>query len=84
MLNVTMQDEQKDEPIKSFEAIIINGKGMISMSYGSDTQIDEEGNGATIFLHIGGDWKLNYKNKEYIIPMSENINALIDWINENE
>ena len=84
MLNVTMQDEQKDEPIKSFEAIIINGKGMINMSYGGDTQIDEEGNSATVFLHISGDWKLNYKNKEYIIPMSENINALIDWINENE
>jgi len=84
MLNVTMQDEQKDEPIKSFEAIIINGEGMINMSYGSDTQIDEEGNGVTVYLHINGDWKVNYKEKEYLIPMSDNINALIDWINENE
>lgn len=65
----------------AFKALVKEGELLMNMSWGSDTQDDGNGNPVTVFLWVTGDWKVEYKGKEYLIPMSENVNALIEWIN---
>lgn len=72
------------KPKPAFVAQVQECELAMNLSYGSDTQVDEQGNEVTFFLWVTGDWKVKYKGKEYLIPMSENINALIEWINANE
>lgn len=72
------------KPKEAFKAIVQEGELMINLSYGCDTQDDGEGNKVEFHLWVTGDWKVSYKGKEYLIPMSENINALIEWINSQE
>lgn len=72
------------KPKKAFTAIIKEGELMMNVSWGGDTKTDKHGNDVTVYLWVTGDWKVDYKGKEYLIPMSENVNALIEWINEKE
>ncbi len=72
------------KPKKAFTAVVKEGELMMSFSYGDCHVEDEKGNMIDVYIWINGDWKVGYKGKEYIIPMSENVNALIEWINENE
>lgn len=76
--------KKKSKPYPAFTALVKDAKDTMSLSWGSDTQKDDNGNEITVFLWVSGDWKVEYKGKEYLIPMSENVNALIDWINKNE
>lgn len=72
------------KPQKSFTAVIKECELAINFSHGSASSDDGNGNKVTVFLWITGDWKVEYKGKEYIIPLSENVSALIEWINSKE
>ena len=83
-MNIKVAGTQTGEPTPSFQALVVEGKLMINLSYGMDTQKDEDGNDITVFLWTNGDWKVSYKGKEYLIPLGENVMALIEWINKKE
>lgn len=70
--------------IKTFPAVVKNGKGKINLSYGSATQKDADGNEVTVYVWVNGNWKVEYKGKEYIISLNDNVTALVDAINESE
>lgn len=72
------------KPKKAFTAIIKECDLAMNFSYGCSEDFDEDGNKVVVYLWVSGDWKVNYKGKEYIIPLNENVNALIEWINQNE
>lgn len=79
-----MTKTKKPKNIKAFQATIQDCKNRMNFSYGEDTQDDGNGNPVQVFLWVSGDWMVKYKDKRYLIPMSENVNALIEWINEQE
>jgi hypothetical protein len=72
------------EPKSACPMIVQECELAMNMSYVSDEQDDGEGNKVRFCLWVSGDWKIDYKGKEYLIPMSENVNALINWINSQE
>lgn len=80
-----MSKKQKERPVKpAFTALVKDGTNALNFSWGSAEEDDGEGNKVQVYLWVTGDWKVEYKGKEYIIPLSENVNALINWINEGE
>lgn len=75
----------KVSPAKpAFTALVKDAELAMNLSYGSSEAFDSEGNKVQVYLWVNGDWKVSYKDKEYIIPMSDNVNALIDWINQEK
>lgn len=68
----------------AFTAVIKEGQLLLNMSYAIVDVDDGNGNKITFRLWINGDWNVDYKGKEYIIPMNDNINAFIEWINSQE
>lgn len=72
------------KPVKAFTAIIKKCELAMNLSHASASVDDGNGNKITVFVWVSGDWKVEYKGKEYIIPLNENVQALIDWINSKE
>lgn len=72
------------EPKPAFTAIIKECELAMSFSYAIETVDDGEGNPVKFVLWMSGDWKVEYKGKEYLIPVSENVTALVNWINSQE
>lgn len=69
------------KPKKAFTAIVKEAELALNFSIQSASGEDNEGNPIQIYVWVNGDWKVNYKDKEYIIPLSDNITALVNWIN---
>ena len=82
---MTKKSKKQERPVKpAFTALVKDGTDTINFSWGSARADDGQGNEVVVFIWVTGDWKVKYKGKEYIIPMSENVNALIEWIERGE
>lgn len=68
------------EPFQAFQALVREGELMMSFSYDSIKATNEQGDEIRVHLWINGDWKVEYKGKEYLIRLEDNVNALIEWI----
>ena len=56
----------------------------MNSSWASSKADDGEGNEVSVFIWVNGDWKIEYKGKEYIISLDDTVSALLDKINKEE
>lgn len=83
-MNNKIKHTELGEPKSSFSAIIREGQLLLNLSYAISEADDGNGNPVTFRLWINGDWNIEYKGKEYLIKVNDNVSAFIDWINEQE
>lgn len=69
---------------QTFQGVFKEAALAMNLSWNSAEAQDEEGNDITVYLWVNGDWNIHYKGKEYIIPLDDNLTALIDLINSRE
>jgi len=72
------------EPKSAFTAMVRECELALNLSYDVLEIDDGDGNKVKFCLWVNGDWKIEYKDKEYLIACEDNVNAFIEWLKKEE
>lgn len=65
----------------TFPAVLKEGELLMNMSYDFAEADDGKGNPIKVYIWINGTWKIEYKGREFLMTLNDNLAALVKWVN---